>query len=380
MKNTIIYTTLSIFSFVFLLVCSDAFTQHPKQALEKLDCNLCHSCPNPTEQEPCLITVCPRPIQSATSPVSESPDVVILDELENLYVPVRFNHKLHAKMAGMADGCQMCHHYQDISKELSSCKSCHPTDIIHENLAQPGLKGAYHRQCLGCHTQWDKETACEICHEKKAGGGLHGTATSFAVHTKHEPIEMKELITFETEYDENDKVPFHHRLHAQQYERNCSVCHIEERCSACHVHREDSHPMGDLDEIDLHETCFQCHEEDSCEHCHGRDPKDLFTHKSTGWPLKSYHDDLYCRNCHAQRGAYMKLDNDCKSCHQEGWDSEEFDHNITGVPLDELHQQASCGDCHQEGIGKPATCNACHVDDRTYSKEQGFGTKESSEG
>jgi hypothetical protein len=305
----------------------------------------------------------------------EVPDIVIMDELEELYVAVRFNHKLHAEMSDMSEGCEVCHHYEENAQVPSACKHCHPKEIIHENLSQPGLKGAYHRQCLGCHVQWEGDTKCEICHEKKAGGRLHGTATSFAIHTQHQPIKMNELIIFKTEYEENDEVPFHHKFHSTQYERDCNVCHKKQSCEVCHTHREDSHPMGDLSEIDLHETCFQCHEEAECEHCHGRDQTEFFSHESTGWPLKPYHKELYCRNCHADRGAYMKLDQQCEACHKNGW-ADDFDHKITGIVLDETHVEADCDNCHVDGIGKPSTCMECHDDERKYDPEIGFTPKE----
>ncbi|MDX9753804.1 MAG: cytochrome c3 family protein [bacterium] len=360
---TTILTTLFLASAVSFALAADPV--HPG----KMQCSLCHLCDTPTPEDPCM-RPCPRNIIPATM---EVPDIVIMDDLEALYVPVRFNHKLHAEMAGMDQGCETCHHYEENAPVPSSCKTCHPIEIQHEDLSQPGLKGAYHRQCLSCHTQWDKETACEVCHEKKAGGLLHGTATTHAIHTKHKPIEMKELIVFETEYEENDKVPFHHRLHATKYERNCDVCHKQQSCASCHVDREESHPMGDLSEIDLHETCFLCHEESGCEHCHGRDSQSIFSHDSTGWPLKGYHANLYCRNCHAERGPIMKLNPDCTHCHTNGWKVEGFDHASTGITLDEVHQEADCESCHTKGISSPATCAECHDDKRKYNPEKDKG-------
>ena len=47
--------------------------------------------------------------------------------------------------------------------------------------------------------------------------------------------------------------------------------------------------MGELADVDLHDTCYECHESERCEDCHGRDPDDLFQHADTGWPLGLYH-------------------------------------------------------------------------------------------
>ncbi len=341
---------------------------------ESMDCMNCHSCPNPTKENPCL-RVCPRHEMDVVEEVV--PDIVILDALEDLYVPVRFNHKAHSDMVTMASGCETCHHFTPEGQPHAKCISCHPQDIIHEDIAQPGLKGAYHRQCLGCHTEWDKDTACEVCHEKKAGGRLNGTATKPFEHSHYQPIEMKELIVFNTEFDENDKVPFHHKNHAQLYmDWSCSSCHQQQGCKRCHVHDEELHPMGQLAEIDLHDVCFTCHGDEDCGFCHGRNPDDLFVHDSTGWPLKQYHTSLRCRQCHKHIGEFEKLSTDCVSCHTDGWNSQTFDHKIVaGVPLDEMHSGFDCTDCHEEGVGTKGSCTICHEDPATMKSDEAVTTQ-----
>ena len=173
-------------------------------------------------------------------------------------------------MSGMAKGCDACHHYTPANTEHPTCKSCHPVDIIHEDISQPGLKGAYHRQCLSCHSEWDHDTKCEICHEKKAGGRLQGTATDVCEHSHYEPVPLDELIVFPTKYAPGDKVPFHHRSHSQKYERDCTECHQQQSCTRCHVQGGELHPMGDLAKVNLHDTCFKCHDGERCKDCHGR--------------------------------------------------------------------------------------------------------------
>ncbi len=345
----------------------------------KMDCALCHSCDNPTKEDPCL-KMCPRSHPQVVESKDLGPDTVILDELENLYVPVRFDHKMHAKMSGISDGCVQCHHYQETDTRIQSCKECHPVDVVHEDLKQPGLKGAYHRQCLACHTEWDNDTACAVCHEKKAEGKLHGTATAVNIHRKYEPVPMNELITYETEVD---IVPFHHKRHADVYTKDCSICHKQQSCTQCHTHNGNNasvmatelHPMGDIEEIDLHDTCFQCHEDDDCEKCHGQEPDYVFTHKETGWPLAPYHTALHCQDCHGYMVKLSKLQSECSACHKPEWEPDDFDHKITGVELDELHSEAACANCHVEGMGKPATCSECHDDGRVFDKSVGFRPK-----
>jgi hypothetical protein len=307
--------------------------------------------------------------------------VIILDQLEELYVPVRFDHETHARMTEITGDCTICHHYTPAGEEHPACRGCHPSEIVHEDLAKPGLKGAYHRQCLGCHTEWDRETACEVCHEKKAGGRLHGTATDISVHSHYTPLRLEELILFSTEYEEGDQVPFHHRHHSERYEPDCAVCHREQSCTQCHTQSGAVHPMGDPAVVDLHEYCFRCHREeddpchpeDACSHCHGRSPDDLFSHGSVGWPLAAYHEKLACGDCHGPWTASARPDRSCASCHRQGWSAASFDHRVTGIVLDEIHVEADCADCHGAGFETKPTCTTCHDDGRVYSKATGFG-------
>ena len=352
----------------------------PADGESNLDCAHCHECDHPTASQPCLKEFdCPRHLRSAGLKPELGPDVSILDQLEDLYVPVYFNHRTHAGMAAMEGGCALCHHFTPPDSPHPACRECHPVGASREDLDQPGLKGAYHRQCFGCHQEWDGETKCEICHAKKAGGALHGDATTFCTEVQHQKIAMKDLIIFETGYEDGDRVPFHHKNHVEKYEGECRYCHQQADCSACHTHGEQSHPIGELDDIDLHDTCYVCHESedgDDCTECHGRDPNDLFRHADTGWGLKIYHAYVKCSSCHDRRGSRLRkpASHECTSCHADGWDPEKFRHDVTRVMLDETHRDADCADCHAGGIGvAPASCDECHDDGRAYSAETGFG-------
>ncbi len=344
-----------------------------------VDCAECHACPAPTRAEPCL-KACPRGRESKGLTASQGPDVVILKELEDMYVPVRFNHRAHAQMAGMSRGCVTCHHNTPPDSAHPSCKDCHPKTAAQENLAQPSLKGAYHRQCLSCHSEWDRDTACEVCHEKKAGGALHGTASAVNGHSHYRAIPLDDLITFKTNYAPGDVVPFHHRNHSEKYERDCVECHAQQGCTKCHTQgvtagANGRHPMGDPSEAHIHQTvCFQCHQDQKCTECHGRDPKDLFSHADTGWPLAPYHAHLDCRSCHGASGAFQKPDPTCTSCHEQGFRTAGFKHDVTGVKLGATHGEIDCETCHTAGVGKgEPSCEGCHDDGRSYDRKTGFG-------
>jgi hypothetical protein len=352
---------------VFVMITGTGWPANP----DTLDCSECHTCDNPRPDQPCLRT-CPRHDAAAALTPDVGPEVVVLAELEDLYVPVRFDHRTHAVMAGMSAGCATCHHYTPPNMPHPACKDCHPTEVEHEDLAQPGLKGAYHRRCLSCHSEWDRDTACGNCHEKRKGGKLGGDATTFCVHSHYRPIELAELITFQTNFAQGDSVPFHHRNHSRRYERTCTECHREQSCTRCHVQdRGELHPMGSLEDVDLHDTCSSCHDQQQCSYCHGRALDDVFSHSDTGWPLSVYHANLHCQACHGP-GRIHKLDSRCETCHRNGFPPTHFDHRVTGVALDEVHREAECSDCHVAGWSALPRCDDCHDDGRTYDRERGF--------
>jgi hypothetical protein len=356
-------------SFLLLAVSSLSLPTRQADQEQFLDCSDCHTCEHPSKAHPCLKAICPRHEAMEDLEAGLGPATVILDELENLYAPVNFDHKAHAEMVKLSGGCEICHHFTPPNQEHPACIDCHPTSIIHEDLAQPGLKGAYHRNCMSCHQEWDVDTACEICHEKK----VPGQATVVHTESHYQPIALEELLLFATGYAEGDTVPFHHRNHSVMYERDCSECHQEQSCTRCHVQGRELHPMGEPTETDFHDTCYGCHHEEPCSDCHGRDADDLFEHADTGWPLKVYHSNLHCRGCHGEKGQFKKLTPVCENCHPKGWRPDTFDHQQTGVALGDVHGELECEHCHVDGAGEAPSCDGCHDDGRGYNRATGFG-------
>jgi len=115
------------------------------------------------------------------------------------YEPVRFSHRIHDGLTG--GDCGACHHRQSSGeddrvgvdiKELhdlmgiklggpcaschddmasnppQSCRRCHRLPNEPDSPSRIGLKGAYHRQCIGCHERQLKPAfapaACASCH------------------------------------------------------------------------------------------------------------------------------------------------------------------------------------------------------------------------
>lgn len=132
----------------------------------------------------------------AARSTDQLPEVVELGRIVMFYDSVQFDHAGHLDLA---DGCASCHHHTTGSApEKESCATCHragePTATVQcadchavdpftaEYLAaqesgpqwfhvdKPGLKGAYHRNCLGCHERVGAPTGCQDCHPRNAEG------------------------------------------------------------------------------------------------------------------------------------------------------------------------------------------------------------------
>ena len=99
----------------------------------------------------------------------DTPEIITLDSLSNRYGPVEFSHGEHADMVG---DCASCHHHSE-GGTTPSCQECHePLSIYHYEgaLRQTGLglKGAYHRQCMGCHKEMESgPVGCTDCHDRE---------------------------------------------------------------------------------------------------------------------------------------------------------------------------------------------------------------------
>jgi hypothetical protein len=131
---------------------------------------------------------------AAALAAQEAPEQMTLDSLSDIYEPVKFDHAAHV---GLADNCASCHHHT--TGEASgdkrcakchkggektanvSCHGCHSAEPFSASTIRgldegryhydkPGLKGAYHLSCLGCHRSMGGPTACDECHKRSAAG------------------------------------------------------------------------------------------------------------------------------------------------------------------------------------------------------------------
>jgi len=118
----------------------------------------------------------------------DAPATVTIDTLGELYEAVVFDHEMHSDGyecischhqttgTGIQEkGCVRCHANSEVSENLS-CSECHKVNKISpspagENMDYslhhidiPGLKGALHLQCLGCHRIEGGPVGCQACH------------------------------------------------------------------------------------------------------------------------------------------------------------------------------------------------------------------------
>jgi hypothetical protein len=278
-------------------------------------------------------------------PPEAGPDVVILRELEDTYNPVPFDHKSHAKMAQMWNGCVTCHHRspqagagtapaapgrvtQEASARVPACKSCHPVAVAEARIHMPSLKGAYHRQCLNCHQEWMHENACVICHKPRRGQEVkEGDPTpDDIVGRMHPPIPEPDDKLYRARFTPADggNVLFRHREHTVSFGIKCVNCHYRDNCAHCHGPTGDTSAQKPLRPgwtwEESHGPCLGCHKEDRCRHCHYKDdqaPPRAFDHTKMRQALDATHASLACAQCHPNLQTTVAPACGDAACHKE---------------------------------------------------------------
>jgi hypothetical protein len=290
------------------------------------------------------------------TPPTPPPDVVMLDELVNVYEPVPFDHKSHAAMAEMWQGCETCHHRtpaaatergtaaaatqaapfargaktQADAADVPACRECHAIASAAADVRMPNLKGAYHRQCLNCHRDWANENACSACHRERGNGAArdHPPPTvDDIVGRMHPPIPEPDERLYQARFTPavGQNVLFRHRAHTARYGLKCASCHHRDSCANCHDRDATTIAQKPLRPgrtwKDSHGPCMACHQQDRCRHCHydgdrAAAPPPLFDHRVTGQLLDRDHADLRCGQCHTVLKSKSKLTCGGAECHQ----------------------------------------------------------------
>jgi hypothetical protein len=190
----------------------------------------------------------------------------MLFHLADEYMAVKFSHKAHAASTG---DCETCHHYHSEVERSPPCRECHGQPF--KNLEKPGLKGAYHRQCMLCHRVTGKgPLECEGCHTRRAPGD-----TVAPVEASRGPDQVS-LGHIAKAYP---AVKFNHHLHTEMADR-CEDCHhhhgdVEKTPPCRECHNTAKAPAGEKKlglKAAYHKQCLDCHHEkhgpEECEGCH----------------------------------------------------------------------------------------------------------------
>lgn len=111
------------------------------------------------------------------------PETITIGDHAEDYQPAKFPHRKIVKTlfeftrknqlaayfhADKGTLCQGCHHNAPISKKPPRCGNCHGKPFKESDIRKPGIIGAYHIQCMECHTDMGIEkTGCTDCHKEK---------------------------------------------------------------------------------------------------------------------------------------------------------------------------------------------------------------------
>lgn len=171
------------------------FMRNESKAMSEASCVSCHK---PLEGDTEALMVAPKEVKAAEAmtliaarpqtqmlPALDAiPETVTIGAMADEYKPSLMPHrKIVLSMVEKMNGselaatfhatpealCAGCHHNSPASLTPPKCGSCHAKPFQTEG--KPGLKAAYHGQCMGCHTKMKLEkpaaTNCVACHEKK---------------------------------------------------------------------------------------------------------------------------------------------------------------------------------------------------------------------
>lgn len=157
-----------------------------------------------------LTTVLALIAVGSSTHAADIPEQVSINTMSVLFDGVEFDHAMHTELG---EDCSVCHHHTTgtgtsdercvschaNSEEVATvgCRDCHTADpfsaehinrrsqeIFQFHIDVPGLKAAYHWNCLGCHEKMDGPTGCQDCHARTPAGDAFyhaeasGTTTS----------------------------------------------------------------------------------------------------------------------------------------------------------------------------------------------------------
>jgi len=176
--------------------CAGCHASMPRKSFAQNTCTKCHTVdksllgPFPMQKDAtaqvAADSIASHPRATTSLGDDQIPERVKIDGMVNQFEAVDFPHRQIVraitarikdnKMAAFFHGddvtlCAGCHHNAPATLNPTGCASCHVEAFKNVMDAPPGLKGAYHGQCIGCHQAMGIEepaaTDCVKCHKKK---------------------------------------------------------------------------------------------------------------------------------------------------------------------------------------------------------------------
>jgi len=176
--------------------CAGCHVQMKTEPLDKFQCNPCHTIAreilerllqtNVSRAEFAKTAIKARAARGPTLSDGQIPETVTIDMMTDQYDGVLFPHRkivrsliertrksmlaqyFHRQTTSI---CVGCHHKGPSAGAYPKCAACHGMSLETEQKGKPGLKGAYHGQCMTCHQRMGIEkplsTDCKACHPKK---------------------------------------------------------------------------------------------------------------------------------------------------------------------------------------------------------------------
>lgn len=181
--------------------CAGCHGQMPVETAAARDCKQCHE---PSLVEPAAIPadrdarralararVAGRAGEMAAVAGADIPQKVVIGVMADRYEAATMPHgkivqAIYDNLAGnplarqfhpqATTLCQGCHHNSPARLKPPPCASCHGEPSVAGQSGRPGLLGAYHGQCIGCHQRMGivKPDAndCSACHRPRRSATL----------------------------------------------------------------------------------------------------------------------------------------------------------------------------------------------------------------
>ena len=257
------------------------------------------------------------------------PKVIFINEVEpgdvlgDMFNPVFFRHKYHAKIV---KDCTICHHFFDehyndqivpssrcegchLSKNFKSmgrhfaCRVCHEPDATPEirnvRLSNgtlvmiPGLKAAYHRHCIECHREMNGPVGCGDCHLARVPDHssfikeYKGAATCEECH----PGKIAEV-----------QNTIHYRLNKSYSFKKAAGFSEESVVGELGMISSVSRLFG-IDAI----SAWNVNSDKACKNCHIGCGEIPFSGKGEMEPSESELNNVDCLICHVDQGYSLKI-------------------------------------------------------------------------